>query len=108
MFIEREYRRNGYGKYLFETSLRTLSYSHKKHLLFFSRPAMEKMARDAGFQVYESEHDFVQKQPLRWLFIKFFYKVQWLSNFYRIRELLRKKREFGSKFHFKIAVLHPE
>jgi GNAT superfamily N-acetyltransferase len=108
VFILEEHRRNGHGRYLFQSVVRTLKWTSERLLVFFCEPKMDVLVREAGFEVFANENDFVQDTPGRWLFMKTMYKFQWLCNLYRIRELRRKKREYDCNFRFKVASLESD
>ncbi len=94
VFTLEEHRGKGYGRCLLQSSVRTLKRTSERLLLFFCEPTMDLLVREAGFDVFANENDLVRGKPDRWIFMKTMYKVQWLCNWYRIRELKRKKREF--------------
>jgi GNAT superfamily N-acetyltransferase len=108
VFILEEHRSKGHGRCLLQSSVRTLKWTSEKLLLFFSERTMDRLVRDVGFEIFANENDLVRGKPGRWVFMKIMYKVQWLCNWYRIRELMRKKREFGCDFQFKVALLESD
>ncbi|TFH92849.1 GNAT family N-acetyltransferase [Vibrio ouci] len=104
VFICEKYRSVGYGHYLLNACIRTLKHSNKKLFLFYSKAVMETISINAGFEIFASEKEFINRSLIKWLSLNIIYKALWLSNAYRLREIRRKKKQFGSDFNFKMAV----
>jgi hypothetical protein len=72
-------------------AVHTLKWTSERLLVFSCEPTMAVLVREASFEVLANENDFVRGKPGRWLFMKTMYRIQWLCNLYRIRELRAKK-----------------
>lgn len=105
LYVLAEHRGHGHGPTLLAAAVRDLRASGRRVLLFFCDDHMRHLATRTGFVVHEDEGDFRRGSVPRHLFIRAFYKPQWLASPYRRRELRRKRAELRCDFTFKIAVL---
>ncbi|MEU3609161.1 GNAT family N-acetyltransferase [Streptomyces sp. NPDC035033] len=108
VYVREEYRGRGIGREMLQGALRVLRTSERHLLLFFCSPGMGRIAERSGFQLLPNEAEFVRGSLRRKVFLTVLYKAQWLCSAYRLREIRRKKREFGCSFDFAVAVLRHE
>ncbi len=107
VFVLEEHRGNGYGKMVLQSAMRTLHSDGRRKLIFFCDDKMRYLAQASGFAVFDSEDDYLNASPRDRFFFKISYKVQWLANAYRLKELRRKRHELGSTYEFRLGIRHP-
>ncbi len=103
LYVLDGHRGRGVGTVLLDESVRHLRASRRRILMFFCDDQMQHLAQRAGFVVHADEAAFARGSLLRFLFIRSFYKPQWLADAYRRRELRRKRDELSCTFTFRIA-----
>ncbi|MET9594477.1 GNAT family N-acetyltransferase [Streptomyces sp. NPDC006516] len=108
VFVLEEHRGRGLGRRMLHGALGSLRAMDRDLLLFFSSDTMGRICAEAGFAVSASEADFVRGSLARAFHLKVVYKIQWLSNAYRLREMRRKRRAFRCSFEFRVAALTSE
>jgi GNAT superfamily N-acetyltransferase len=104
VFVLERHRGRGYGTTLLQAVMRTLRSDGRKKLIFFLDDKMAHLAEVSGFDLFDSVDSYLCRWPRDKLFFKVAYKIQWLTNIYRLRELQRKRRQLGSTYEFKFGV----
>lgn len=107
VFVLEGHRGKGYAKMVLQSAMRTLRSDGRRKVIFFCDDKMAHLSQASGFALFDSEDDYLNGSPRDRLFFKIGYKVQWLANAYRLRELRRKRRDMGSTYEFKVGVRHP-
>jgi GNAT superfamily N-acetyltransferase len=107
VFVLEAHRGKGHAKTVIQSAMRTLRSDGRRKVIFFCDDKMRHLSQASGFAVFDSEDDYLDASPRDRFFFRISYKVQWLANAYRIRELRRKRREMGSVYAFKMGVRHP-
>jgi GNAT superfamily N-acetyltransferase len=107
VFVLEGHRGKGYAKMVLQSVMRTLRSDGRRKIIFFCDDKMGYLSQASGFAVFDSEDDYLNASPRDRLFFKVSYKVQWLANVYRLKELRRKRRELGSTYEFKLGVRRP-
>lgn len=105
VFIRPQYRNHGLGSYMLRASIRSLAFDHKRIIVFFKDKQMEMILRSIGFDIYDSVSKYWKQNALGGLFVGVVYKIQWLANLYRLREIRRKKKDFGTSYVFRLGLL---
>ncbi|MFF5897118.1 GNAT family N-acetyltransferase [Streptomyces argenteolus] len=108
VFVLEEHRGRGLGPRMLHDALAGLRAMDRDLLLFFSSDTMGRICAEAGFTLSASEADFVRGSLARAFYLKVVYKIQWLANTYRLRELRRKRRAYRCSFTFRVAALTNE
>lgn len=108
LYVVTAYRGNGLSTELMQLALQTLRFEPRTYLACYSNPWVARCIEDCGFTRIDSGASRGSRLPaLSRLYLRLLYKPQWLSNLYRIKELLRKQRRFDKRFRFTMAIYRP-
>lgn len=104
VFVLEEFRGRGLATQLVRFGLRTMHRDGRTKIIFYSDDQMHAVVTAAGFSTYASLAEYCANRWSRRLYYAAIYKPIWLLNTYRIREIVRKRREMDSDFEFMIGV----
>lgn len=104
VFILEEFQGQGLGNYMLTHVLRTLEHSRRNILVFFRKENMRQLVSACGFDIYDDQDEFCKNSIFNRFYFRVIYRIQWLSNAYRRREMRRKKQKFDTEFSFHLAV----
>lgn len=105
IFVVKEFRGKGVGKCLFQTACDDIISAHKKVYTSSKNPIIIKMMNDFSFVTFNTL--FSLPEPYKkYEFIFIVRSIKWVSNFYRLTEIIRKSLKYGhgEKFTYGIKV----
>ena len=103
VYVLPQYRRAGIGRSLIEAAHASIRQRGKNTLIFFSEPVVRNIVVDLGFKTSSGLTRLSEElKQERWI-LRHYYPVRWLSNPFRIKEIIRKKFVFDMDLNFECA-----
>jgi GNAT superfamily N-acetyltransferase len=97
LFVFEDFRAQGVGKALFHASLEDMKLRKRNILTMSNNPFVIKMMKKAGLDIIKSLDSLESPYDEHRFVLTHFYETRWMFNFFRIKEVIRKKRVFGKK-----------
>lgn len=99
LFVLEEFRGQGIGKLLFYESFKDAIQRGKNIYIISSNPIILKIMSKLEFLTFEGLTNF-PKEYYNYQLTFYMHSIKWLINFYRIKEIIRKKIVYNSQETF--------
>ena len=110
VFVREEYRGQGIGQALLNASYQDILHRRRHILIIFREPHMARMVSQRDFAVFSKLSELPEPYKQYQFTLKVVYKLWWLSSFYRLAEIFRKRLVFGAQdsFHYGLKLCTDE